>query len=91
MKKKIYGVVMIIVLCIVSVGAIGFLRYTMVGNLIIENVGLQVKGKTLNLDDMNYEALDELEKDLDQYELYLTGKAHGVQMSQQLMELQLNT
>ena len=86
MKKKIYGVVMIIVLCIVSVGAIGFLRYTMVGNLIIENVGLQVKGKTLNLDDMNYEALDELEKDLDQYELYLTGEAHGVQMSQRLME-----
>lgn len=77
---------MIIVLCIASVCAIGFLCYTIEGNIFVENVGLQVKGKTLNLEDKEYKALDELEKDLDQYELYLTGESHGIQMNYQLME-----
>ena len=52
----------------------------------LEGVTVQKKGSELNITDSHYAALNEIEQELENYELYLTGESHGTQGNYLLWE-----
>lgn len=79
-KKKKFILIYSIVISVLIAGIASFLTFTEFGKYIIDVSVITMQGRKINFEG-SFEDLKGLENQLENYDLYLSGEAHGIQLS----------